>query len=204
MSGPIPMSQVERYPAVVIHRACELDPESFGDRLGACVSASLRIILDELGLGKHASRCELGVTITNDDGIRRINREHRGIDRSTDTLSFPVSDAWELVGDGDRHASLSLSPAPAVGDAPPIVLGDIVMSVETITRQADESDLGFVERFAECLAHGILHLLGWDHENEGEKKRMEELEDRLVPKIAESLGGWGPRDFGPGGGDKRR
>jgi probable rRNA maturation factor len=185
------MSQVEGHPAVVIHRGSELDPESFGDRLETALSASLKVVLDEVGLGMHASRCELSVTITDDEGIRRINREHRGTDEPTDTLSFPVSDTSELATEPN-------------GDAPPIVLGDIVMSVETIARQAEERGLRLVERFAECLAHGILHLLGWGHETEGERKRMEELEDRLVPMVERSLGGWAPGDFGPGGGDKRR
>ncbi len=147
-----------------------LNDETVPDALGE----ALRIVLEETGLGDNWPRCELGVTLTDDEGIRRLNRDHREIDSATDTLSFPVSEPDEIAGIRTEYD-------------PPLALGDLVLSPETIERQAKERGMGFIERFGECLVHGILHLLGWGHEEEDDREAMEMMEDRLAPKVINIL-----------------
>lgn len=97
---------------------------------------------------------ELSVLLTDDTGIRGLNRQYRGIDRVTDVLSFPQNDA--------------------------VVLGDVVISIETAARQAEENGVGLDEEIARLLMHGILHLKGYEHEKGGLRaRRMREKEERL-------------------------
>jgi probable rRNA maturation factor len=142
--------------------------------LADAISDVLRMIMQELGFADLADNCETGVTITTDAEIRLINAEHRGISKPTDVLSFPVLEREDIEY--------------AQSDGPPVMLGDIVLSTDTIKAQADERGMEFPERFVECLVHGILHLLGWRHGDDAEREKMEEMEDRLVPKAIEVMG----------------
>ena len=161
------------YPRVVLqhsNRAHCLPREA---DLAEAISDALRTIMSELGYHALADNCETGVTITTDDEMRMINTEHRGISKSTDVLSFPVLEAEEIEN--------------STSEGPPVMLGDIVLSTDTIKAQADERGMDFSERFIECLVHGILHLLGWRHGNDSEREEMEEMEDRLVPKAVQVM-----------------
>lgn len=97
-------------------------------------------------LGEGTS--ELSVALVGEEEIHALNRDYRGKDRPTDVLAFSLRE-----GDGE--------PAP-VGEAAP--LGDVVISLPTAERQARERGHGVERELAELLVHGILHLLGWDHE----------------------------------------
>lgn len=110
----------------------------------------------------------------NDSEMRAMNLRQLGTDGATDVLSFPLLDSLEDLGN-------------SIPDGPPVLLGDIVLDSETIAHQADERGLGFAERFAECLTHGILHLLGYDHEKEADRIKMEDREDVLAPQVATIL-----------------
>jgi len=104
---------------------------------------------------------EVHVLLTDDDEIRRLNRQYRKIDRTTDVLSFP---------DGD--------PLPSGG----VLLGQIVISLDTARRQAVELGHDEVRELEELVLHGTLHLLGHDHErDEGEMDASEmKLRDELL------------------------
>ena len=93
---------------------------------------------------------ELSVTFTDNEGIRELNREYRGIDRATDVLSFPQFDFYggEELPDGDEAVSL----------------GDIVLSLERAEEQAREFGHSFSREVAFLTVHSVLHLLGYDHE----------------------------------------
>ena len=99
---------------------------------------------------------ELSILLTDDQAIRELNRVYRGKDQPTDVLSFAQQD--ELAADGARHAGA------AAPDRPPLPLGDIVISLDTATRQAAALALATSARLRTLLIHGILHLLGYDHE----------------------------------------
>jgi probable rRNA maturation factor len=105
----------------------------------------------------------LSLTLVNDAEIRALNREHRGKDRATDVLSFPMI--------GDRDVS------------PERMLGDVVISVDTARRQAAEYDAPLAREIERLLIHGILHVLGHDHEEAAERAAMESEERRLADAI---------------------
>ena len=111
-------------------------------------------MLTKLGL----SGSELSVLLCDDLLIRRLNREHRSKDKATDVLSFPQANfrAPEVAGAGESLA----------------LLGDVVISLDTAQRQADARSRTLIEEVRFLLAHGVLHLVGHDHQNPIDKRRM--------------------------------
>lgn len=99
------------------------------------------------------SPAEVSVTFTDNAYIRKLNREHRGVDRHTDVLSFPMYEGDELS---------ELDPDESV------ILGDIVLSLERTAEQAEELGHGFLREAAFLAIHSTLHLLGYDHERSPE------------------------------------
>lgn len=110
--------------------------------------------------------CELSVSIVGDRAMRRLNREYRGADRPTNVLSFSM-------GEGD-FAGVN-----------PNLLGDVVISVDTALREAEEEGITLGERIAFLLLHGILHVMGYDHERSGdaEARRMEREQRKLFAML---------------------
>lgn len=106
---------------------------------------------------------ELSVLLTDDEGIQPLNRDWRGKDKPTDVLSFSQYDPDE-------------APPPGV----PLLLGDVVISVQTATRQAAERGHDTAHEVRILLVHGICHLIGHDHEEDDEAEEMEALERRLL------------------------
>ena len=107
---------------------------------------------------------ELEVSLVGDQEIAELNFEYRGKKGPTDVLSFPQLEGEEMV-DGEEA----------------VHLGDLVISVDTAVRQAEEGGWTVEEEMARLQLHGLLHLLGFDHENGGEEEvRMKAEEDRLV------------------------
>ena len=105
---------------------------------------------------------ELSILITHDDHIRELNRAYRGKDRATDVLSFP---------NGDKVADK-------------LLLGDVVISVDTASRQAEELGVTLEEEVERLLVHGIVHLLGYDHElGEREREEFERIEGMVLSEI---------------------
>ena len=110
--------------------------------------------LEEEGIDDDA---ELSVTLTDDENIRALNNEHRGIDRATDVLSFPMGDENGFDADPETGA---------------LILGDIVISMERAKEQAQEYGHSFRREFAFLLTHSLFHLLGYDHVNSEEEERV--------------------------------
>jgi probable rRNA maturation factor len=108
------------------------------------------------------SEAELSILITDDEEIRSLNRDYRSVDSPTDVLSFS-----QVEGDG-----------PVVG---PQLLGDVVISWETAQRQSRELGHAVSEEMKRLLVHGILHLLGYDHEGDEEIAiAMREMEEKYL------------------------
>ncbi len=116
-------------------------------------------------------RCEVSIALVHDDAIHLLNRQYRGIDRPTDVLSFALQEADMLV--------------PFVRDfaEQPFVLGDVIISTDTARRQADERGHLVEKELWVLLIHGMLHLLGYDHETDEDAEEMEALERRLLNEI---------------------
>jgi len=106
----------------------------------------------------------VSILLTDDDAIRELNRQYRGIDSPTDVLSFAQDE-----GDDDFAAG--------VGEN---VLGDIVISVETARRQAKQSNKALEEEIDVLVAHGVLHLLGYDHAEPDDEKRMFDRQSEIL------------------------
>ena len=105
---------------------------------------------------------EISVTVVDNEAIRKINSEHRGIDRATDVLSFPMFD--EDFDDGE--------------DA---ILGDIVLSLEKAVEQAEAYGHSLKREVAFLTVHSVLHLLGFDHEEgEAEESEMFETQEEIL------------------------
>ncbi len=112
---------------------------------------------------------ELSILLTNDEQIAELNRQYRGIDAPTDVLSFSQLEG-EQVADGD---------------ADHVVLGDIVISVETAARQASERGCSTEDEIELLMVHGLLHLLGYDHAHAGEAERMFARQEAILGRKAD-------------------
>jgi probable rRNA maturation factor len=123
------------------------------DTIAACVAES--------GFAVQAGLVSL--CLTNDAEVRTMNARWRGIDEPTNVLSFPSGPAEP-------------------GNGTPI-LGDIALAFETLAREAEEADAPLADHYRHLVAHGFLHLIGYDHQTEDEAGRMEELETRILARF---------------------
>jgi probable rRNA maturation factor len=126
------------------------------------LKTTARALLNAVG----ESGSSLSLTIVNDDAIQVLNREHRGKDKATDVLSFPMFD--------------DASSDPEIDER---LLGDVVISIDTARRQAADYDAPVQRELYRLLIHGLLHVLGHDHEEAGERAEMEAEEKRLAAAI---------------------
>ncbi len=121
-----------------------------------------------------AQPVEVSVLLTDDEGIREINREFRGIDSSTDVLSFPMSE----LKPGQFDADLC-DRDPETGR---IMLGDMAVSLETCAAQGEDLGHGFSKELQYLAVHSVLHLLGYDHVDEAEDKRLMRSREKVIIK----------------------
>jgi probable rRNA maturation factor len=112
----------------------------------------------EAALHGRADAAELSLVLTDDQRIRELNRTWRGIDKPTNVLAFP----------GPTSA-----PAPRM-------LGDVVIACETVLREAAEMNIAASDHLAHLAVHGILHLLGYDHEADDAAEAMEDVEREIL------------------------
>jgi probable rRNA maturation factor len=105
---------------------------------------------------------ELAIVLADDSSIRLLNRQWRGIDKATNVLSFPAQDGC--------------------GQLP--IIGDIVLAYETIAREAHHEGKPFAHHLAHLAVHGFLHLLGYDHQQDGDADAMEAVERKILRRLA--------------------
>ncbi|HTH99198.1 MAG TPA: rRNA maturation RNase YbeY, partial [Stellaceae bacterium] len=113
----------------------------------------------------------LSVLLTGDSEQQVLNRDWRGQDKSTNVLSFPAGDV--VAGE---------TPAPEF-EGVPLNLGDIAMAWQTIEREAQEQEKSFADHVRHLAVHGLLHLLGYDHETDDQAEVMEGLEIRILAAL---------------------
>jgi probable rRNA maturation factor len=118
-------------------------------------------------LGKPEA--ELSVLLTSDSFIRELNAEHRGKDRPTDVLAFS-----QLEGETQPTRS------EPQAEAARALLGDVVISLDTAEKQAKQRGHRLLDEVRFLLAHGILHLFGYDHQTDAEEAEMDAMTRRLV------------------------
>ncbi|MCK5757512.1 MAG: rRNA maturation RNase YbeY [Clostridiales bacterium] len=131
-------------------------------------------VCDQCTLG-YNENLYVGVHLTGDEGIKKINSEFRNLDKSTDVLSFPLLTAvnGEIeYTELDRDSSTGL-----------VMLGDIVVSTEKAQLQADTYGHSLNREIAFLICHGMLHILGYDHEDEDDEKLMLSKQKDLLEEL---------------------
>ena len=119
--------------------------------------------------------CEVDVLITNDEAIHQVNLDMRGVDRATDVLSFPEFD----LTPGQLPEAENADPGTGL-----VPLGDMVISWEHVTAQAKEYGHSNRRELAYLVVHSVLHLLGYDHLDEGPQKRqMRGREEAILAEL---------------------
>ena len=133
----------------------------------------LRQVVDmTLAVERVERPLELGVVITGSETIRRLNREYRGEDEDTDVLAFALS---EEIG-----ASQFVSPPDGVSR-----LGEVLISHPQAEMQAKERNHPLKRELALLTVHGVLHLLGYDHDDDEAEKQMRAKEEEVLKKLSD-------------------
>ncbi|MBQ6465254.1 MAG: rRNA maturation RNase YbeY [Oscillospiraceae bacterium] len=114
----------------------------------------------------------ISVMLTDDAGIRRVNRDFRGVDRATDVLSFPLN---ELVPGAFEPDGCEIDPATGA-----VMLGDMMISLPRCEAQGEEFGHGFDREIRYLTVHSVLHLLGYDHLDEGPTKRQMRAREKTI------------------------
>ncbi len=134
-----------------------------------------KVIVTVLYEEQVAHPCEINVLITDDEGIHQINLEQRDVDRPTDVLSFPMFDLEPGEHPDEEDAD------PETGLIP---LGDMVISLERAVAQAEEFGHSVEREVCYLAVHSILHLLGYDHMDDGPMKaQMRAREEAILGKL---------------------
>jgi len=141
-----------------VWRGLLADPE------GVCRRA-VEATLERVAPPAWRSRAEIGVLLANDAAAQALNAAHRGQDRPTNVLSFPM---------------LAAPPAAVSPNDRPLLLGDLVLAAETIRAEAKTEKKPLTDHVLHLVVHGTLHLLGHDHEDDAQAVAMEELERSIL------------------------
>ena len=116
--------------------------------------------------------CLISVMLTDEEGIHRVNREFRGVDRETDVLSFPLNEL--TPGEFDPET------CERDWETGAVMLGDMMISIPACEKQGEEFGHGFEREIQYLTVHSVLHLLGYDHVDEGEQKRQMRAREKTI------------------------
>lgn len=134
-----------------------------------------RIIEEALKLNKlNIQKVYLGIGIVKPEEIQRLNKEFRNVDKVTDVLSFPMFTEDELRNIEEIYINEE-----------ELSIGDIVICLEVIEKQAEEYGTGFNREMLYMITHGICHLLGFDHIEAEDKIKMRNMEEKILSKLGE-------------------
>ncbi|WP_315812171.1 rRNA maturation RNase YbeY [Bradyrhizobium sp. SZCCHNR2028] len=153
--SPIPTTEV------IVAADCWQDQPDAEEVIHRAIVAAAETVDADVG------DAEIAVMLTDDDGIRTLNSNWRGIDKPTNVLSFPALQPTGPRGEDDA----------------PRMLGDIAIAYETMRREADEEQKPFAHHLSHLTVHGFLHLIGYDHETDDEAEEMEALEREILAHL---------------------
>ena len=125
--------------------------------------------------------CEVSLVFVDNLEIKEINNETRGIDRSTDVLSFPMLDYEDKKVFKECYKDFNFDITYKDGNE--LVLGDIVLSLERAKEQSIEYNHSFQREASYLVVHSVLHLLGYDHMEEDDKRKMRKREEEILNKL---------------------
>ena len=144
-----------------LHIEISRNSEGWPDTLDARAEQAVREALKQ-SKATVTGASELSVVLTDDAEQQGLNRDWRGIDKSTNVLSFPQIEPF----------------GPVSG-----ILGDIILARETLEREALEQGVSFEDHFTHLMVHGFLHILGYDHMDDDEALVMEGLETQILASL---------------------
>ncbi|MFX4263398.1 rRNA maturation RNase YbeY [Pelotomaculum propionicicum] len=133
------------------------------DNTAAFLADAAGKVLSAAGYGGDA---EVGLVFVDDDYIHKLNHQYRGVDSPTDVLSFAMMEGIPMAG-GEEET----------------ILGDVVISLQAVGRQAKEYGHSFLREAAYLTIHGVLHLLGYDHIDEDKRKIMRLKEEEIIAAL---------------------
>ncbi|MBD8973601.1 MAG: rRNA maturation RNase YbeY [Clostridiales bacterium] len=159
---------------ILLENECDID-------LGMDYEAiAARVVEAALDYVKCPYECEVNILLTDNEGIRAVNKQMRQIDAPTDVLSFPMIDF-------ETEADFSIAEADeasyfdaATGE---LLLGDIMISLEKVIEQSKQYNHSVVREYAFLIAHSMLHLSGYDHMVDEERIRMEQMQEAILQSI---------------------
>lgn len=145
-----------------------------------CEEVAARVVDAALDYVHCPYECEVNILLTDNNGIREVNRNMRGIDKPTDVLSFPM-----IAFEQEADFSLVETEEAAYFNASSgeLLLGDIMISLEKVIEQAKQYNHSVVREYAFLIAHSMLHLSGYDHMEEEERSRMEQMQETILQSI---------------------
>lgn len=144
----------------IIKQAGDWPPEA---EMMDLATKAISIAVEVAGLNL-LQNCELSIVLSNDEQVQTLNQIWRNIDKPTNVLSFPVEDI-------------------AIGEMPGLLLGDIVLAVETIAKEANDFNISFNHHLAHLVIHGFLHIFGYDHIEDKDADVMEALETACLGRM---------------------
>lgn len=152
---------IELYNEQTAIKDCMFDEDKITEIVTACLKSE-----------KLDFDCQVGVTFTDNEGIRELNLRHREIDRETDVLSFPMLDDISSISEVDKNPENGF-----------VYLGDIVISLEKAEAQAEEYGHGFEREVAFLIVHSMMHLVGYDHMEDNQRAVMRQHEEKVLTEL---------------------
>ncbi|MEO7222078.1 MAG: rRNA maturation RNase YbeY [Devosia sp.] len=144
-----------------LHLEVSRNAEGWPEALDARAEEAVREALKQ-SKAKITGAAELSIVLTDDAEQQTLNRDWRGIDKTTNVLSFPQIEPF----------------GPVTG-----LLGDVILARETLEREAAELGVSFADHFTHLMVHGFLHILGYDHMDDDEALVMEGLETQILASL---------------------
>ena len=155
--------------------------KEYGLELGVDYEETARLVIDQVLEEEGCPyEAEVNLLLTSDEEIHRINLEYREIDRPTDVLSFPQVE-YDAPADfswAEEHEMDCFHP-----DTGELFLGDIIISLDKVSEQAEKYNHGRKREYAFLIAHSMLHLLGYDHMTEEDAKAMEARQSAILEHL---------------------
>ena len=141
---------------------------------------SEQVIVAALDYEDCPYEAEVDLTLTTDEEIHKVNKEFRGIDRPTDVLSFPLLE-YETPADLSRvEEDQADCFNPESGE---LMLGDIMISLDKVAEQAEKYGHSRLREYAFLIAHSMLHLMGYDHEDADMARDMEQRQEAILDSL---------------------
>ncbi|MES2677925.1 MAG: rRNA maturation RNase YbeY [Pseudomonadota bacterium] len=138
------------------------------------IKSLIKIIIPQTSLSQLKTAIEISILLTNDEQIQELNKNYRHKNKPTNVLSFPLLDGKKIKNGNFSKLDLGTNY---------LALGDIVISYQTVLRESEEQNKTFIDHLTHLIIHSLLHLIGFDHNQEKMAKIMEDLEVKILKNL---------------------